>query len=353
MALPTAGILRSVAPQPIVWTPRGLPRRQLSSPAPASPVGTIQASPQEEKKPEQKKREPRADWTLGEGATFEPVSGHSGTGFKPKGREIAIRDKRNYGDSRIEQVLGEIAIQLYFAVKEEKETPTEVEAMYAGGSLFLSANGNAATQKLYDILMLKSDTDLRELMAKTYGRGVDKKVTERVGGKLKGLYDDTRQISQAKEVLKCLGNQVCHIDLRDEDAEFLSSLALNGGGMTFVVFGQEARHAEVKLVKVLENAGWKDEATIQGKKRPCYTCAAYMRHRKGEGYEIQFSDHPGKVWKDEYERSEADVRDEVKRALKEPMDSHRTKGSEKYRSDSESDSEDMEPTPKKKMKPSA
>ena len=112
-----------------------------------------------------------------------------------------------------------------------------------------------------------------------------------------------------------------------------------------MIFGQDKRHAEVKLVKVLEAAGYRGQAVVQGKKRPCYTCASYMRLRKKAGYALVFSDVPGKLWQDEFNRSEPDVKEEVIRALEAAEVSHKTEYGEEWRSDSESEDEDLPKRP--------
>lgn len=279
----------------------------------------------------------RGNLTLGEQAVFQPVSNFSSSGYFPSGTQLQKRPQRKYSRSsaeRVEQVLGQISIQTYFLVKKQ-EPPTEVECMYAGNSLFMSANSNAATQTLYNVLLLTTPEMLRRAMSAVYGRGKDALATKRVGDKLGALYEGSRDIPEALKVLKNLGVEVGFIDLDGADADFWCSAALHVGGMTWIVFGEDLRHAEVKLAKVLERAQWKAGATIQGKKRPCYTCAAYMRLRNKQGYQLHFSDNPGKFWNDEYERSELDVKAEVRKNLQDGVNSHVSSAGDQYRSDSE------------------
>lgn len=285
-------------------------------------------------------------WEVVEDVTVEGATGHTGSGFLPENTELTPRKKRKYKDSREEQVLGEISTLLYFALKHGDEPVTEVEGMWAGGSLFLACNTRMESEMLYDFFVLKSLKKQWELLTSSYGNSKTKigKATNRMATKLEQLRSGKRDIEKAKKVIETLErNEVGEIDLLAKDKDYYASLALEVPGYTWVVTGQDKRHAEVKLVKVLEAAGYKSGATIQGKKRPCYSCAAYMRLRKKEGYKLVFSDFPGKLWQDEYNRSEKDVQEEVVRALKEGTLAHKTEYGEEWRSDSSSsEDEDAE-----------
>jgi hypothetical protein len=159
--------------------------------------------------------------------------------------------------------------------------------------------------------------------------------------KVGGLLSGERPAPAAKKVVEAQQHSdVGWIDLEGEDPGYFAAVALAMPGRIYVVFGQDKRHAEVKLVKVLELAHYKGPAFVQGKKRPCYTCAAYMRLRKNQGYGLVFSDNPGKLWKDEYERSERDVQEEVKRSLASKVLSCKTESGEGWRSESDSGDED-------------
>jgi hypothetical protein len=140
------------------------------------------------------------------------------------------------------------------------------------------------------------------------------------------------------------------IDLLDSEAADTARSALATSGRVYVVTGQDKRHAEVKLVKVLEIAGYKKGAVVQGKKRPCYSCASYMRLRKSQGYGLVFSDNPGKLWKDEFDRSETEVKAEILEALERNTFSCKTDIGEQYRSDSESEVDEKDLTKEKFVK---
>jgi len=285
-------------------------------------------------------------WEVSKKAKVEGATGHSGSGYLLEGTKLKPRRKRNYGPSRVEQVLGQVSTLLYFALKDGDESVTEVEAMSAGGSVFLACNARSETQALYDFLVLKNQKERSDALTSAYGTGKTLKATNRMAVKIEQLRSGQRDFAKAKKVVEALEqSEVGWIDLQAKDADFYCALALEVPGYTWVIFGQDKRHAEVKLVKVLEAAGYKGQAVVQGKKRPCYTCAAYMRLRKKAGYALVFSDFPGKLWQDEFNRSEGDVQQEVIRALEAAEVSHKTEYGEEWRSDSESEDEDLPKRP--------
>lgn len=289
---------------------------------------------------------PQRIWNVSKKVTVEGATRHSGSGYLRQGTKLKPRKKRNYKKSRTEQVLGEVSTLLYFALKDGDESVTEVEAMMAGGSLFLACNARSETQALYEFLVLKSKKERWNALTSGYGTGKVLKATNRMATKVHMLRSGQRNYEKAKEVIEALENQeVGWIDLEGDEPDFYAGLALEVPGFTWVVFGQDKRHAEVKLVKVLEAADYKGAAVVQGKKRPCYTCAAYMRLRKQEGYSLVFSDFPGKLWQDEFNRSEGDVQQEVIKSLEKEVPSHKTEYGEEWRSDSESEDDDLPKRP--------
>lgn len=331
---------------------------QLSRPTPAAhvtravtPPGTVpqpstalqmskrKRSPSPERKVKVKKKR---TWDIKSDLTVEGATGHSGSGYKHVNKPLVIRRTRGrYKKSRREQLLGQLSTQLYFMLKGDEHKVTEVESLYAGGCLFFSCNLESATQALFDKLLLTKNSKLWKYVTKSYGGGKTKTITGRMGQKIQDIRLGNRDVGEANEIVNIFAkNDLAWVDLRDKDAGFWIGCLLAAGGFTVVVFGPNKRHAEVKLVKALEAAEYKGFAVVQGKKRPCFTCAAYMRLRQKEGYTLCFSDHPGKLWKDEYDRSEPDVQKEVRRNVREIREMHKTKSGEGWRSESESESED-------------
>ncbi len=177
--------------------------------------------------------------------------------------------------------------------------------MYAGKSVFFSTNSNAGGQLLFASLKEDDSWDKMFTTSHSYGTKMDKSISRRHSGKLSQLGSSSRSIPEAEDVIDIVKEEkVRRFNLDDPNIGKLAKKALDEAG-TYVVFGQEKRHAEVKLVKVLVAAKFTGIASVQGKKRPCYTCAAFMRLRNREGFGIVFSDHPGKFWEDEYARSDA------------------------------------------------
>jgi hypothetical protein len=266
---------------------------------------------------------------------IEPANGHSGSGYKVVGKDLTKRRKRDYSPRRQEQVVGQLSTQAYFFLKGEESSEAEVECMYAGNSVFFSTNSNAGGELLFASLSKVDSWDTMFTTSHSYGTKMDKSISKRHSGKLGQLGTSSRSIPEAESVIDIVREEkVRRLNLNDPNIEKLAREALTQG-CTYVVFGPEKRHAEVKLVKVLVAANSKSIAVVQGKKRPCYTCAAFMRLRKREGFGIVFSDHPGKFWEDEYARSEPDVQDEVANALKIKTEMHVSdEVGEKYRSPS-------------------
>lgn len=258
----------------------------------------------------------------------EGATGNTGSGYKLKGQDVVKRAKRDYAPSRLEQVLGQISTQCYFMLRNEGSSEQEVEAMKAGASLFLSANSTTGTQEILDHL---SFTNLTTTY--TFGTSKDKELSKRHSGKLTALSSGDRDIPEAKGTLDLTSTKAVAIYLNAGNAAEEARKALITPG-TYVVFGADQRHAEVKLVQLLMIAGHTGGATIQGKKRPCYTCAAFMRLRNQAGFNIRFSDNPGKLWQDEWDRSETDVQDEVARAVAAKESMFASESGEKYRSPS-------------------
>ena len=80
--------------------------------------------------------------------------------------------------------------------------------------------------------------------------------------------------------------------------------AFAGTGQVHVVVGskaQEGRHAEERLMDVLETADYKGTVTVAGKMRPCTTCAGRMDHVRSKGYGVSSSRRHGRIWKTPYD----------------------------------------------------
>lgn len=282
----------------------------------------------------------RENWDLGSGAFLTPAPGAMGAGYLPGGKQLIKRPRRKYATDleSQEQVLGQISIGLYNAVKTMEIKITEVEAMSAGKSLFLSGNSLGEADAIFKKLSGTDRDSLIDEMSQPVGKsGIGHTVTKRVGAKMLGLRDNTRKKGSANAVFNNLGKTaqrgIGTIKLATVTAQEAQS-AIDSGG-TWVVYGD--RHAEVNLVKVLEAARYLGQAVIQGKKRACYSCASYMRSRNKLDYKIHFSDNPGKMWKDEHKKSEADVQVEIATDLRTRGQGYSSHSSEQYRSDSDSD----------------
>lgn len=314
-------------------------------PPPGATPGALQMSAKRKKPPlSSPKKKKRRTLKLAPKVTLEGATGHTGSGYKHVGETLTIRrTKGRYKGRRREQLLGQLSTQLYFMLKGDEHKVTEVEGLYAGNCLFLSCNLHSATQALFDKLLLSQSEDIWKSITSGYKGGKTRTITRRMGQKIQRIRMGTRDVGEAVDVLNIFRKKdLAWVDIRDKDAGFWVRCLLEAGGFTVIVFGPNKRHAEVKLVKALEAAGYTGLSIVQGKKRPCFTCAAYMRLRQREGYRLSFSDFPGKLWKDEYDRSEPDVQKEVRRSVRQRRRMHKTRSGEGWRSESESEDSDSE-----------
>lgn len=286
----------------------------------------------------------RGNWTLQNGAILTPASKNTKSGYLPGGQSLIKRPRRKYASDleSQEQVLGQISIGLYHAVKTANNKVTEVEAMYAGRSLFISGNSISEAEALYQKMAgIDRETLIQQMSVPINKGGMHHKVTKRVGGKMLKLLKGTRVKGSAGAVFDNLGASASRAIKQIDLAQVSKTQALQAiqSGGTWVVYG--VHHAEVNLVKLLEKADYKQQAVIQGKKRACAACASYMRLRNKEGYTIHFSDFPGKIWKDEYEKYDKDraVQHEIDQDMKTRAQGYRSHSSEQYRSDSESEAD--------------
>ncbi len=225
-------------------------------------------------------------------------------GWRKQGSVPKRRPRRSYSSERPLQVLKHLATILFFWVKQKVSETQEVQIMYAKGNLFIATNADAEALKLLKLLNLKSALQM-------YGGKYSKmgKVSLRHSEKLKGLISGSRKYSETKGIAKILAEandtlSAFQITLKKKSID----TAFAGTGKIYVLLGEEdGRHAEEKLMDLLELSGSKENVVLAGKKRPCGTCLGRIENVRSKGYSITAGANPGLVWKQRFEAQSSEV----------------------------------------------
>jgi hypothetical protein len=215
---------------------------------------------------------------------------------------ITKRPVRSFANDRISQVLRHISTQLWAFCKDvHKTTMVEVEAMYAGGNVYVGANAREHSRLIFKVLSCESTA--REVLRYTAGgKSMLAERTERFAKKLRRLRKteyDVIEIErfEPKKIMEILLKSVPTWLDSATDYECLDSFGTTGN-LYVVYYSREGRcnHVEEKFMDVLSRAGHKDGAVVAGKMRPCATCFGRMRFMNQLGFSVEHSQHPGFLW---------------------------------------------------------
>lgn len=216
--------------------------------------------------------------------------------------KITKRPRRSFNKQRTAQVLRHLSTQLWAYCKDQhKTTMVEVEAMSAGGNLFIGANHAKSSRLIYSVLSCGEQT-AAVLRYTKGGKGKLAILTKRFAKKLERLdriaFEDLRSsYYDAKYTLDVLLTaQPRLLNTSDKDA---CKRAFASFGELYVVYASKpgnCNHVEEKFMNLLANAAHKDGAIVAGKMRPCGTCWGRMRWMNTLGFDVEHGQHPGFLW---------------------------------------------------------
>jgi hypothetical protein len=253
--------------------------------------------------------------------TDERVPGSRFNGHVPSASKVITRRARNFANARTEQLLRQIATQLYNLCCRAGLDPIEVQVMHAAGSLFISTNIATTTRVLHKYLVdaekfksvlaransdqTRSKDDLR--ISSRHG----KKLHQRLYGSCKfadARANDIKQLLQEKFETHLISLP----ETRNKSSTIKTPPYYRGRGIYFIEYPfKKDRHAEENLMDMLENmlkvTGLPDgnNPAIFGKKRPCFTChsrLAYISRKYSEELSqppnwLEFNPHMGFLYK--------------------------------------------------------
>ncbi len=247
-------------------------------------------------------------------------------GWALKGETLYVRESRSYSSDRDRQLLRHFSSQLFFLAKSKVNTAQEIQTMVVNGNLFVAANDDDDIQAIYDELKSDLAKNLKTTLTKTWTsdpsgaywvhtRTTKKKATARFAKKFTGLYEGTRQ-NKLQTGHEAVDPAVIWGVIQNANIERLKAWreqdvrqAIGGSGKIFLVFaGNRGRHAEEKLMDLLESADHKGVVLIAGKKRPCKTCLGRLEYMTNQGYRVTHSKQPGFIWKERYEAQPEEVK---------------------------------------------
>ncbi|HVK95632.1 MAG TPA: hypothetical protein VM571_12995 [Noviherbaspirillum sp.] len=301
---------------------------------------------------------PKSDWDTAVKPHVKP-SGGKQAGFQSI-QGVQKRGAKSYVDMRERQVLRQVSTRLFFgaqrrAKEKGKDKPVEVQMMYAKGNVFIGTNLDVTAESVSKILASRKMTrstlvdDKFFKSAKSHGG----RITARHGKKLGSrMFDDDKQKKWNKGPVVDLASRKRATNIlnlvRDIEPEFLDpsdkksvQTAFSGPGSVYILHSggkQNGRHVEEKFMDILGHANHTDKTYVGGKMRPCLTCSGRMTHTESQGHDVDFSQNPGKIWKQRYDNQPADVRAETAKLAKNKR-TFISKGGSGYGSESDSDGE--------------
>lgn len=243
---------------------------------------------------------------------FIPVSGFSFTGYKPDLHDkVVVRSPRTFSGHRTEQLLKQVATQLYAYYKQciGQPDPVEIQCLFVqnGGvsaNLYIASNNMHATKKLYEVLQ---DETLEDILQKAYEKFNEaelKKRSKRYAGKIQQrvfsgeLFKSENDLDNENlQLLICLLNEmnVNQVNLtKDSSIDKAKHIDNSIYFLTKYQTGTkyDGRHAEEWLMDLIENFNDYDQALMYGKKRPCFTCFGRMYDS-----DVEHNENPGLAWK--------------------------------------------------------
>lgn len=269
------------------------------------------------------------------GDTGLVLRGGKQAGWALKSEQNFVRESRSYAGERDRQLLRQFSAQLFFLAKSKVQNAQEIQTMAANGNLFVAANDDADIQAIYDELQNDLAKNLKTALTKSWGsdrsgaywaklRSTKKKSTTRFGNKFKKLYDTTRE-NKLQSGQVAIDPRIIWAVIKDAKVEQLNGgkksdvvKALGGSGKIFLLYaGDDGRHAEEKLMDLLESVDHKGLVLIAGKKRPCKTCLGRLRYMVDQGYQVKHSKYPGFIWKERFEAQPEEVKKFTVEVIKE------------------------------------
>lgn len=261
-------------------------------------------------------------------------------------KTITKRPRRSFSDSRTAQVLRHISTQLWAYCKDEYETTmVEVEAMSAGGNLYIGANDTEHSRLILDVLSC-GDRSSDVLQYTAGGKGILAKRTTRFAKKLRRLETtsyDSIDVERVESKLLVEMILTCTPILLDasNSLECMASFA-SSGNLYVVWYSKSGRcdHIEEKLMDVLERATHKEGAVVAGKMRPCATCFGRMSYMNKLGYSVEHGLNPGFLWLGRLQEQDQLVRKHTLEKYKKTGSHVSTVGGSGYATESDSEGED-------------
>lgn len=290
------------------------------------------------------------------------IKGHlTGRGVKQKGfastHGITKRSKRSFGQEREAQMLKHISTLLFFETELEKAKAVEVEMMYtANNNLFVAANNNAALEVIWNVLAnkkrLKTVLTSKSFGGKRSTKGIitlrhQRKLKKRIFGSMQtrqSWMEEEEDEEDARQTSLKIGDIVRTTDPQDLsfDNTFDLHAAVNGYDGLYVLFGklsEEGRHAEEKLMDLLQLTQYKQQVIVAGKMRPCGTCSGRMSFMNTAGYNVVYNPRAGAVWKDRFLKQSAAIQAHTIRIVRTGK-THETEINDSYNSESDSDDDE-------------
>jgi len=254
------------------------------------------------------------------------LRGGSQAGWALPGENLSFREGRSYASDRDRQLLRHFSSQLFFLAKGRVNSAQEIQTMVANGNLFVAANADGDIKAIYNWLASDLAGKLRTALTKTWdsdpsgaywlhSKSTKKKSTARFAKKFEGLYAGTRT-GKLQTGHVAIDPALIWGIIQGANIEILKGWkkadvrqAFAGSGKIFLLYaGDDGRHAEEKLMDLLELAKHPGVVLIAGKKRPCKTCLGRLRYMVSEGFKVTHSQYPGFIWKERYEAQPEEVK---------------------------------------------
>jgi hypothetical protein len=254
------------------------------------------------------------------------LRGGSQAGWALPGENLYVREGRSYASDRDRQLLRHFSSQLFFLAKGRINSAQEIQTMVANGNLFVAANADGDIEAIYNWLASDLAGKLRTALTTTWKsdpsgaywltpKSTKKKSTARFARKFERLYSGKRTAKLQSGHVAIDPTLIWGI-IQGANIETLKGWkkgdvvqAFAGSGKIFLLYaGNDGRHAEEKLMDLLELAKHNGVVLIAGKKRPCKTCLGRLRYMVSEGFKVTHSQCPGFIWKERYEAQPEEVK---------------------------------------------
>jgi hypothetical protein len=224
--------------------------------------------------------------------------------------DLERRTAQPYSGKRNAQWLRHVSNVLFAKARQHNGGEQEVQIMHINDRLIVSTNDNASIEGLLSEVQSPTAANVSLADYLSFAPGGDPRAKE-MAGKLSTRMRKEKLPTGERGVADLLRGQkdtklpdaFATVDLTRWEKDQLGRLTGDGDKDKIILLKSPAAHAEQKLIRLLVAADDEDEdlkgirIDIMGKKRPCQGCLRALQIAKDFGFDVQFDENPGFLWK--------------------------------------------------------